>query len=315
MQICHQRSVPTRTGFSLLPEWAMKIFPLSLVLQGRTVPVVGDGELAAAKARAVERAGGIPALIHPDSDMPTLDRLAQIALVVDDNIERAALWAMRLRASGLLVNVADQPNLCDFLLPAVIDRAPVMVSIATGGASATLARRLREHLEAQLPTSLGPLADAIGAARPAVANRLDTPALRRAFWDDMLKSGAPLDPFGGQTPPSVDHISALAHDVPLRPLLCVIMLASDDADDLTLRAMRRLQAADLVITEGDVAAHLSERSRRDARLVCHDLLPQSWREALDSAERLSVLLLSSPMIVTPPLGWDVEYLQCGKAGL
>jgi hypothetical protein len=131
----------------------------------------------------------------------------------------------------------------------------------------------------------------------------------------MLKSGAPLDPFGQQLAPSVDTISALAQDVPLRPLLCVILLASADADDLTLRAMRRLQAADLVITEGDAAAHLSERSRRDARLICHDLLPSGWSQALDPAERLSILLLSAPMVITPPMGWDVEYLQCGKAGL
>jgi uroporphyrin-III C-methyltransferase / precorrin-2 dehydrogenase / sirohydrochlorin ferrochelatase len=293
----------------------MKIFPLSLVILGRTVPVVGEGELAAAKARGVERAGGIPALIHPDAEMPALEMLAQIAVVADENAERAALWAMRLRAMGLLVNVADQPQLCDFLLPAVIDRAPVIVSIATGGASATLARRLREHLEAQLPTSLGPLADAIGAARPAIARRLQTPALRRAFWDDMLKSGAPLDPFGGQAALSAEAISALANDVPLRPLLSIIILASNNADDLTLRAMRRLQAADLVVTEGEAAAHLSERSRRDARLVCHELLPQDWTEALDSSERLTVLLLSAPMIVSAPLGWDVEYLQCGKVGL
>jgi uroporphyrin-III C-methyltransferase / precorrin-2 dehydrogenase / sirohydrochlorin ferrochelatase len=293
----------------------MKIFPLSLVIQGRTVPVVGEGDLAAAKARGVERAGGIAAMIHPDADMPSLNALARIALIADENAERAALWSMRLRAMGLLVNVADQPALCDFLLPAVIDRAPVMVSVATGGASATLARRLREHLEAQLPTSLGPLAEAIGGARAAVAKRLETPALRRAFWDDMLKSGAPLDPFGGQSPPTAEAISALAGDVPLQPLLCVVILASHDADDLTLRAMRRLQAADLVITEGEVAAHVSERSRRDARLVCHDLLPRDWSEALDPAERLSVLLLSAPMVVQPPLGWAVEYLVCGKAGL
>ncbi len=277
--------------------------------------MVGRGELAAAKARAVERAGGRVQIVDPDADMPVFDNLAQIALIADDNAERAALWCMRLRSMGLLVNVADLPHLCDFLLPAVIDRSPVMVSIATGGASATLARRLREHIEALLPAGLGVLADAIAVARPAVADRLRTPAARRAFWDDQLKSGGPLDPFNIVAPPSAQSISALADNVPLRPTLCVITLASQDADDLTLRGMRRLQSADLVITCGEIAARLSDRSRRDARLVCHERLPEDWASALDPDERLAILLLSSPQIIFPLSGWNVEHLTMGKAHL
>jgi uroporphyrin-III C-methyltransferase / precorrin-2 dehydrogenase / sirohydrochlorin ferrochelatase len=279
----------------------MNIFPLSLVILGRTVPVVGRGDLAAAKARSVERAGGIVQLVDPEAAMPTFENLAQIALIADDDAERAGLWTLRLRALGLLVNVADLPHLCDFLLPAVIDRSPVMVSIATGGA--------------MLPTGLGVLADAIAAARPDVAARLTTPALRRAFWDDQLRSGGALDPFGLAPPLTPQVISALADDVPVRPRLSVITLASPDADDLTLRAMRRLQAADLVVTCGDVAARLSDRSRRDARLVCHELLPEDWTGALDPAERLAVLLLSTPLPKIQLSGWDVEHLDTGKASL
>jgi uroporphyrin-III C-methyltransferase / precorrin-2 dehydrogenase / sirohydrochlorin ferrochelatase len=266
-------------------------------------------------AGVIWRAGGVVQLVDPEGAMPSFDNLAQIALIADENAERAGLWALRLRALGLLVNVADLPHLCDFLLPAVIDRSPVMVSIATGGASATLARRLREHVEAMLPTGLGVLADAIAAARPAVAARLTTPALRRAFWDDQLKSGGPLDPFGPTAPLSPKSISALADAVAVRPMLSIITLASPDADDLTLRAMRRLQAADLIITCGDVAARLSDRARRDARLVCHDLLPDDWASALDPTERLAVLLLSTPQPKTSLSGWDVEHLDTGKASL
>jgi uroporphyrin-III C-methyltransferase / precorrin-2 dehydrogenase / sirohydrochlorin ferrochelatase len=293
----------------------MKIFPLSMVITGRTVPVVGQGELAAAKARAVLRAGGVPLLVDPEAPMPEFENLAQIAIIADDQAERASLWTLRLRALGLLVNVADQPQLCDFLLPAIIDRAPVMVSIATGGASATLARRLREHLEAQLPAGLGALADAIAAARPTVAAQLTTPALRRAFWDDQLKSGGPLDPFGQGIAPTATDIAALAQNVPQRPLLSIISLSSGDADDLTLRAMRRLQAADLVVTAGHYAASLSDRARRDARLICHDRLPENWIAALDSSERLAVLLLSERFNFMRPTGWDIEHLATGKVHL
>jgi uroporphyrin-III C-methyltransferase / precorrin-2 dehydrogenase / sirohydrochlorin ferrochelatase len=293
----------------------MKIYPLSLVIAARSVPVIGQGELAAAKARGVVRAGGVPKLIDPDADLPELERPARIALVADENAERAALWAMRLRAAGFLVNVADQPQLCDFLLPAVIDRAPVMVSLATGGASATLARRLREHFEAQLPASLGPLAEAIAAARGPVAERLPTPAARRAFWDDMLQSGGLLDPFGVQHPPTADAIAAMAQSTSVKPLLSVIALASTEADDLTVRALRRLQAADVVITIGPAAEALSDRARRDARLICHAALPDDWQSALDHEERLAVLLLSTPQQISVPNDWTHEFLSCGKAGL
>ena len=118
--------------------------PLFVRLAGRPVILLGTGEAADAKARLLARAG---ARIVGEENGDA--RLAIVALVDPD----AAV--ARLRARGLLVNAVDRPDLCDFTLPAIVDRAPVLVAIGTGGASAGLAAMLRQRLEEILPISLG----------------------------------------------------------------------------------------------------------------------------------------------------------------
>ncbi|MFT3978425.1 MAG: siroheme synthase, partial [Sphingomonas bacterium] len=131
--------------------------PLFVRLQGRPVILIGEGEAADAKRRLLERAGAVAVEEHGD---------AALAIVVDDDAAVA-----RLRARGVLVNAVDRPDLCDFTLPAIVDRSPVIVAIGTGGASAGLAAALRQRLEALLPASLGRLADALFAAREAWRGR------------------------------------------------------------------------------------------------------------------------------------------------
>uniref|UniRef100_UPI00274166A7 precorrin-2 dehydrogenase/sirohydrochlorin ferrochelatase family protein n=1 Tax=Sphingopyxis sp. KK2 TaxID=1855727 RepID=UPI00274166A7 len=93
----------------------MEQLPIFLNLQGRTVVLVGEGEAADAKARLIERAGG--------RIVPRWEAGATLAFVaLDDGAEAAAT---DLRAHGLLVNVVDRPDLCDFTTPAIVDRAPV----------------------------------------------------------------------------------------------------------------------------------------------------------------------------------------------
>ena len=137
----------------------MHSLPLFHRIAGRRVVVVGDGDMAGAKARLVERAGGIPCA-------ETEAHHAALAFVALDNPRAAEAAALRLKRAGLLVNVADRPELCDFTLPSLLDRDPVLVAVSTGGASAGLAKHLRLRLEAILPQSLGALASTLSAARP-----------------------------------------------------------------------------------------------------------------------------------------------------
>ena len=111
----------------------MHSVPIFLRLTGRPVILVGQGDAADAKRRLLERAG---ASIVDEADE------ARLAIVACDD---PAAVAQRLGARGILVNVADRPELCDFTLPAIVDRGPVLIAIGTGGASAGLAKALSQR--------------------------------------------------------------------------------------------------------------------------------------------------------------------------
>ncbi|MBR2174980.1 bifunctional precorrin-2 dehydrogenase/sirohydrochlorin ferrochelatase, partial [Sphingopyxis sp.] len=128
----------------------MEQLPIFLNLRGRTVVLVGEGEAVDAKARLIVRAGG--------RIVPAWEESATIAFVALDDEDEARAAAQALRARGLLVNVVDRPDLCDFTTPAIVDRAPVTIAIGTGGASAGLAKAVRQRIEALLPARLGALA-------------------------------------------------------------------------------------------------------------------------------------------------------------
>jgi len=236
----------------------MDRLPLFFDLRGRDVLLVGDGAAADAKRRLIEGVGG-----RVVADAAT----ARLAFVALDG-EAAEREAARLKTAGLLVNVVDRPELCDFIVPAIVDRSPVLVAISTNGASATLAKVLRERLEALLPASLGALAHRIAARRSDVAECI-APIGRRTFWDRLLAPGGALDPFAGAADPDAAIDAALAGVVPAGTSLETIALSSDDPDDLTLRQLRLLSQADTIFHGAVIAPAILDRARRDAsRVIC-----------------------------------------------
>lgn len=229
----------------------MHSLPLFHRIAGQPVIVVGEGEMAAAKARLVERAGGV--IVGFD------DPLARLAFVALDEPEAAA---RALKARGVLVNVADRPDLCDFTLPSVLDRDPVLVAVSTGGASAGLAKVLRLRLEEVLPASLGRLAGGLAAAREAIRRRWPDPAERRHALDAALGAGGALDLFDQASP---DRIQEWAENGGASGAQVIeLCLGSADPDDLTLRQARWLGSADAILCGDDIAPAILARSRADA---------------------------------------------------
>lgn len=234
----------------------MNQLPIFVTLKGRKVLLIGEGEAADAKRRLIERAGGI--LCGPE------DKDAILAFVAIDDAAEAAAIASHLKRQRLLVNVVDQPLLCDFTTPAIIDRDPVLVAIGTGGASAGLAKALRQRLEMLLPQSLGQLATALSSARDAIRNRWPGNSERRKAIDAALNEGATLDPMkafddralavwlneDGAAAPPRGHV--------------VVTLESNDPDDLTLRQARLLGQADHIFHGAAVPAAILNRARADA---------------------------------------------------
>lgn len=251
----------------------MQHLPIFINITGKPVLIVGSGETAAAKSRLIRLAGGepMPCLCANPEASAGCNRKYALAFVAIEDAHVAAEWAKALRAKGLLVNVADQPALCDFILPSIVDRDPVLVAISTGGASATVAKRLREAIEALLPARLGEVVQAIGNARSEIAKRLTTTGERRRFWDAILKPGGPFDPLAITEPPTIAALVIAADTLPqLQRRITHIQPGSTDPDDLSLKMLRRLQAADVIVTAGDEMVGIAERGRRDAKVVSCD---------------------------------------------
>ena len=233
----------------------MQQLPVFLNLAGRTVVLVGEGEAAEAKARLVTRAGG--------RIVPAWQEGVTIAFVAlaDDEAARAA--AAELRARGLLVNVVDRPELCDFTTPAIVDRAPVTIAIGTGGASAGLAKAIRQRIETLLPSRLGALASALHTARDAMRARWPDAADRRRAIDAALAPGGALDPLATDAADGVEDWLRTGAEA-ASPRLEAISLASPDPDDLSLRAARLLGEADHIFHAARVPAAILDRARADA---------------------------------------------------
>ena len=227
--------------------------PLFHRITGQPVIVLGEGEAAAAKRRLVEKAGGIVAGEEAD---------ARLAFVGIEDEGEAIAAATRLRARGLLVNVVDRPALCDFTVPSLLDRSPVLIAIGTGGASAGLAKALRLRLEALLPPGLGRLADALFAARAALRARFPDGGDRRRALDVALGEGGSLDPLRNQSEAAVDDWLEGAE--PALGAAVELILTSADPDELTLRQARWLGSADLLAYETGVPAAILARARADA---------------------------------------------------
>lgn len=237
----------------------MNSLPLFHRIADCKVVVLGTGEAADAKRRLVERAGGIcvgEAEAHH----------ARLAFIVLDDEREARAAAMRLRGRGLIVNVTDKPALCDFTVPSIVDRDPVIVAVGTGGASAGMAKMLRLRLERFLPQGLGRLAARLSAARPAIRERFPTSDQRRRALDMALRDGGPLDPMAEPGEDAIDRWLSGGDSVVERRSF-EIVLRSGDPDDLTLREARLLGGADVVVHDHNVPESVLVRARADAQRV------------------------------------------------
>ena len=231
--------------------------PLFHRINGLRVVVVSEGVMGEAKIRLVERAGGIPCSEAEAHHA----HLAFVALEDDREAEAAAL---RLKRRGLLVNVADRPELCDFTTPSILDREPVLVAVSTSGASAGLAKHLRLRLERLLPQSLGSLAAGLRDARDAMRGAWPDGEARRGAVDRALTENGRLDPLGGADNNDVAAWVAAAGEEGTPAQVIELSITSDDPDDLTLKQSRILGTCDTLLYDATIPPAILDRSRADA---------------------------------------------------
>ncbi|MFN2100067.1 NAD(P)-dependent oxidoreductase [Altererythrobacter sp. MF3-039] len=234
----------------------MRSLPLFHRIAGQRVVLVGDGAMAEAKQRLIERAGGTrcsEAEAHH----------AKLAFVALEDEREAQAAARRLKAKGLLVNVADMPDLCDFTLPSILERDPVLVAISTSGASAGLAKHLRLRLEALLPQTIGRLTQGLSDARDRLRETFTNGDDRRRALDEALGEGGALDVLDGASAERLNDWLKGNREV-ARSRTIDIVLDSDDPEDLTLRHARLLGMADVVMHDPGVPEPILIRARADA---------------------------------------------------
>ena len=268
----------------------MRTFPVFVSFEGKPPLVVGGGELAAMKARLLlKRAASVDVaasdlvpelaalaeqkLVSLLPALPGIDQLRGRPLVVSatgDDQEDARVSAIA-RALGVPVNVPDRPELCTFVLPAIVDRGEVTVAIGTSGAAPVLAQRLRAWLEQELHPRLDALARLAGEFRGAVADRVPSGARRRKFWEAVFEGAAAEAMLEGDEEKAKaligEAIETAASTPNLQGRVLLVGAGPGDPELLTMKAVRALKAADVILYDRLVGEGVLDHARREAELI------------------------------------------------
>ncbi len=266
----------------------MDFLPIFLNIRDEPCLVVGGGEVAARKCALLMRAGARITVLAPtlaaafDADLAAgriTHRAGQfrdedlsgyavvIAATNDDAVNRAV--AAGARARRIPVNVVDQPALCSFILPSIIERAPLVVAVSSGGASPVLARLLRARLETLIPAGYGRLAELARAFRDKVKARLK-PAERRRFWERVLEGPIAELVFSGRDDQARRALQDALDDTRLvlsGGEVSLVGAGPGDPDLLTFRALRLMQQADVVVYDRLVSQPILNLARLDAERI------------------------------------------------
>ena len=262
----------------------MRLFLASIPLEDTRVVVVGGGEPALAKLRLFLGSPAQLSWFAPELDASALEiprtapepqrrepsaadldgaRLVFIALPDLEQVGRIAALA---RAAGAQVNVVDQPALSDFQTPALIDRDEVVVGIATGGSAPILARDIRSRIEAVLPEGLAHVARMARELRDTVKSSVPDFMARRRFWERAFRGpAADLAAAGRTAEARREMLRLLNQAAPEQGMVHIVGAGPGDPELLTLKALRALQDADVIIHDRLVPDAVLDRARRDAR--------------------------------------------------
>jgi uroporphyrin-III C-methyltransferase/precorrin-2 dehydrogenase/sirohydrochlorin ferrochelatase len=249
----------------------VKHLPLFFDLTGRKVAVVGEGTKADLRADLARSAGADVRRFGAGSVTVQDLQGAVAAFVATGDEATDAAVHRKVKAAGVPVNVADRPALCDFIMPAIVDRDGVVVAISTGGASPTLATVLRGRIEAALPERLGTLARLATTFRAQVNALIADPARRRAFFRRLVEGPAARlalagDEAGARRVALGDLDAARRQMVP-SGIAHIVGAGPGDPDLLTLKAAQLLQEADAILHDDLVPPAVLARARRDAEIV------------------------------------------------
>jgi uroporphyrin-III C-methyltransferase/precorrin-2 dehydrogenase/sirohydrochlorin ferrochelatase len=267
----------------------MDYLPLFFDLRSRRALVVGGDEPAARKIRLLDKAGAELTVVAPEANEEIADLAAagrlmlhRRAFLAADVAGCAAVFsatgdltadrdvAAAAQAANVPVNVTDRPELSTFIVPAIVDRDPIVIGISSGGTAPVLARTLRAQIESLLPARLGALARFAAGFRKAAQGVLPSAAARRQFWERFFVSPVAETVLAGDDVAArsamLPLLNRAAHDA-APGVVYLVGAGPGDADLLTFRALRLMQQADVVLYDELIGPDILDRVRRDAERI------------------------------------------------
>ena len=264
----------------------MDFLPIFLDLRDQRCLVVGGGEVAERKTSLLLRAGARVTVVSPVLCQGLQRRLdadeiahhgrsyvdgdlvgCRVAFAATDDRAVNAEVSRAARALNIPVNVADDPALCSFIMPSILDRSPVVAAVSTGGASPVLARLIRMRLEQLIPSSYGRLGAFVETFREQVKARFSAGRERKAFWEKVLQGPIAERVLAGQESAARKMMTAAitADDTTLSAgEVYLVGGGPGDPDLLSSKALRLMQQADVVVYDRLVSAPVLDLTRRDA---------------------------------------------------
>jgi len=270
----------------------MDYLPVFLNLKTEPCLIVGGGSVAARKAEILIKAGGQISVLAPefherllnlrDSGRIVLVNKAfqpqdvtgfKLIVAATDDGDLNARIAEAAKTHNIPVNVVDRPALCTFIFPAIIDRSPIVAAVSSGGAAPVLSRLLRMRLESWIPPAYGRLAEIAEAFRTRVKKTIKDPLVRRRFWEDVLSGTVAELVFAGREEQAAERLEqSLAAEAsgqanPRSGMVYLVGAGPGDPDLLTIRALRLIQEADVVVYDRLVSPEILQLVRRDAEKI------------------------------------------------
>lgn len=204
--------------------------------------------------------------LHPHRWHPGIFEGAELALADCEGDEEAHAFFSAARSAGVPVNVIDKPAYCQFQFGSIVNRSPVIVSISTDGAAPILAQAIRQRIETLLPPALKQWAALAHSLRDAVNRRLAPGPQRRLFWERFVsRSLSTNDPPAEDTADLLLETAREIASVSTTGTVTLVGAGPGDAELLTLKAMRALQAADVILFDNLVSPEVLELARREAK--------------------------------------------------
>ena len=263
----------------------MDYLPIFADVRNKLCLVVGGGEVAKRKAGVLLEAGASVRVVAPQIEPALAERqrvesivarfaaqhLDGVTLVVAATNDRSVNQQVSelAHARNIPVNVVDDPELCSFIMPAILDRSPLMVAFSSGGASPVLTRMMRGKLESMIPQNYSRLAVFAERFRELVKQRITNPVKRRIFWESALEGVIAEKVLTGDESSAETMLQQMLEneDNIQRGEVYLVGAGPGDPDLLTFRALRLMQKADVVVYDNLVSKPILEMTRRDATRI------------------------------------------------